>query len=168
MKRKRGGRPETFPGYLALSLDPCFTVKMADEHDKMRCKIMRKTDSKQFSNKQQQRGRHFDRKNATIERFNEKCDETKLGVLAPLEILAHFPKRKRFGLLWKQREYPSFCKITENGKRKCGICKKSAFIRRFSFSVRWKRCEYDVWYRSNAFLSGQPESLPECCGWNQC
>ena len=61
---------------------------------------MRKTNSKQFSNKQQQRGRHFYRKkNAITERFNEKCDETKLGVLASLEILAHFPKLKCFGLL---------------------------------------------------------------------
>lgn len=65
----------------------------------MRCKIMRKTNSKQFSNKQQQRGRHFHRKNAITERVNEKCDETKLGVLAPLEILADFPKVKCCGLL---------------------------------------------------------------------
>ena len=60
---------------------------------------MRKTNSKQFSNKQQQRGRHFHRKNAITERVNEKCDETKLGVLAPLEILANFPKVKCCGLL---------------------------------------------------------------------
>ena len=100
-EEKRGGRLKTFPGYLALSLDPCFTVKMADERDKMRCKIMRprKTNSKQFSNKQQQRGRHFYQKNAITERVNEKCDETKLGVLAPLEILADFPKLKCCGLL---------------------------------------------------------------------
>lgn len=65
----------------------------------MRCKIMRKTNSKQFSNKQQQRGRHFYRKNAITERVNEKCDETKLGVLAPLEILDDFPKVKCCGLL---------------------------------------------------------------------
>ena len=116
--REKTGKPlsvKTFPGYLALSLDPCFTVKMADEHDKMGCKIMRQTDSKQFSHKQQQRGRHFYRKNAITERVNEKCDETKLGVLVPLEILADFPKLKCCGLLWQQREYPSFCKITENG-----------------------------------------------------
>lgn len=60
---------------------------------------MRKTNSKQFSNKQQQRGRHFYPKNAITERVNKKCDETKLGVPAPLEILADFPKVKCCGLL---------------------------------------------------------------------